>query len=375
MPKRPDVATIDPAAATAATASEPPAGYGTQEPIPVDSSKQPVSSVIEGTAVSSPAAAAAQDAIAAVGPGRPAVKVDTKAQKKPPTKKGNSLEAVLALGSPFFTDQEEVEKVLKQVPQVPQCSALEGEVFCVADGCDIIIKEAVERRIDPKLGSRSVTFVEMCGEPTDQELSEERKEELKSYWETLRLAKAQVLRVLKGHAGPVTCLREDPTGGAVFSGSKDNTIKKWDPRTGAIIATLEGHTNVITCVLCWKDMLISSSGDGTIRTWALDDCHELNTLRGHRLIVMTMVLHESKGVLFSGSADRTIRKWDLKSGELLATLAGHDMPVTCLEIREEKGFLFSGEWQLQVFKQWNLESGELVASQKISENKNTAIVF
>ena len=41
----------------------------------MDSAKQPLSSDIKGEAVSSPAAAAAQDSIAVVGPGRPAVKV------------------------------------------------------------------------------------------------------------------------------------------------------------------------------------------------------------------------------------------------------------------------------------------------------------
>merc|ERR1712203_1280169 len=71
-------------------------------------------------------------------------------------------------------------------------------------------------------------------------------------------------------------------GGAIFSGSGDNSIKKWDIKTGALMATLEGHADEVTC----------------------------------------LAISEKEGAIFSGSDDGSIKKWDIKTGALMATLEG-----------------------------------------------------
>merc|ERR1711941_244150 len=71
--------------------------------------------------------------------------------------------------------------------------------------------------------------------------------------------------------------------GAIFSGSGDNSIKKWDIKTGALMATLEGHADEVTC----------------------------------------LAISEKEGAIFSGSGDNSIKKWDIKTGALMATLEGH----------------------------------------------------
>ncbi len=37
----------------------------------------------------------------------------------------------------------------------------------------------------------------------------------------------------------------DPTGQTLASGSDDNTVKLWDPASGKLLRTLEGHTDAV----------------------------------------------------------------------------------------------------------------------------------
>jgi polyadenylation factor subunit 2 len=41
-----------------------------------------------------------------------------------------------------------------------------------------------------------------------------------------------------GHGWDVKCVEWHPTKGLLVSGSKDNQIKFWDPRTGTVLSTL-----------------------------------------------------------------------------------------------------------------------------------------
>lgn len=41
-----------------------------------------------------------------------------------------------------------------------------------------------------------------------------------------------------GHGWDVKCVEWHPTKGLLVSGSKDNLIKFWDPRTGTVLSTL-----------------------------------------------------------------------------------------------------------------------------------------
>ena len=46
----------------------------------------------------------------------------------------------------------------------------------------------------------------------------------------------------QGHTGGVKALALSPDGRWALSGSKDNTIKRWDVETGGCMATWQGHT-------------------------------------------------------------------------------------------------------------------------------------
>jgi len=56
--------------------------------------------------------------------------------------------------------------------------------------------------------------------------------------------------------------------GILVSGSLDNTIKIWNPTTGALIQTLTGHTNPVKALTVLQNgNLVSGSEDYTIKIW------------------------------------------------------------------------------------------------------------
>lgn len=56
-------------------------------------------------------------------------------------------------------------------------------------------------------------------------------------------------RALTGHGWDVKTVEWHPYKSLIVSGSKDNLIKLWDPRTGNSLSTLYGHKNTIMKVI------------------------------------------------------------------------------------------------------------------------------
>jgi WD40 repeat protein len=57
-------------------------------------------------------------------------------------------------------------------------------------------------------------------------------------------------------------------GGRLASGAGDRTIKLWDPATGQLQATLEGHSDWVRALAVLPDgRLASGADDRTIRLW------------------------------------------------------------------------------------------------------------
>ena len=83
-----------------------------------------------------------------------------------------------------------------------------------------------------------------------------------------------------------------PDGKQVVSGSDDRTVRLWDIATGALLQTLEGHSD-----------------------W----------------VISVAFLPNGKQVV-SGSYDMTVRLWDVATGALLQTLKGHSDSVTSVAI-------------------------------------------
>jgi WD40 repeat protein len=74
---------------------------------------------------------------------------------------------------------------------------------------------------------------------------------------------------LRGHTGTLRSVVYSPDGARLACAAGDNSIKLWDARTGAEIATLRGHSGSVSAVCYNRDgsRLASISLDHTIKVW------------------------------------------------------------------------------------------------------------
>ena len=79
--------------------------------------------------------------------------------------------------------------------------------------------------------------------------------------------------------------------------------------SGTQIATLQGHTYSVFCLIVHNNILYSGSVDNTIRAWNLDTNECITALQGHTGSVDCLVLVVHNSILYSGSWDKTARVW------------------------------------------------------------------
>ncbi len=158
----------------------------------------------------------------------------------------------------------------------------------------------------------------------------------------------------------VRVLAVSPDGQMLASGSDDNLVKLWDPKTGNRLRTLPGHAGAIQALAISSDgqTLVSGSDDQTIKVWKLGTGKLLRSLSGHRDAVAALAISPDGQTLVSGSADRTIRVWRLSTGQLLHTLTGSTNSVSSLVIAPDGQTLVSCSGEATV-RLWNLQTGAL----------------
>ncbi|KIK68529.1 hypothetical protein GYMLUDRAFT_237569 [Collybiopsis luxurians FD-317 M1] len=152
---------------------------------------------------------------------------------------------------------------------------------------------------------------------------------------------SRVESVLTGHGWDVKCVQWHPTKGLIVSGSKDNQIKFWDPRTGTVLSTL--YSILLTCLvvsqltnsmgfshqhkntiqaLAWSpngNLVASASRDQTVRVFDIRAMKEYRVLKGHKKEVCSVAWHPVHAILVSGGSEGSIIHWDLSSEEVSQT--------------------------------------------------------
>jgi small GTP-binding protein len=172
-------------------------------------------------------------------------------------------------------------------------------------------------------------------------------------------------RKLKGHSRWVKSVAVSPDGKWAVSGSKDQTIKTWDLKSGQCRATLKGHKDEVNSVDITPDgtRILSGSWDMTIRVWDVQTGRHLTTLEGHNMAVLSVVaLLDSRRVL-AGAVGGGVKLWDLNTGNCIKTLTGHNTAVTSVAVTQDGKRAVSGSFD-NTLKHWDLETGQCLATLK-----------
>ncbi|AKG22118.1 trypsin-like peptidase domain-containing protein [Calothrix sp. 336/3] len=171
---------------------------------------------------------------------------------------------------------------------------------------------------------------------------------------------------LTGHSNWVSSVAFSPDGQTLASGSLDNTIKIWNPKTGKLITTLTGHSNWVSSVAFSPDgqTLASGSGDKTIKIWNPKTGKLITTLTGHSDSVYSVAFSPDGQTLATGSHDKTIKIWDPRTGELITTLkGGHYGWVSSVAFSPDGQTLASVSEDTNI-KIWNPRTGKLITTLK-----------
>jgi F-box and WD-40 domain protein CDC4 len=84
------------------------------------------------------------------------------------------------------------------------------------------------------------------------------------------------------------------------------------------LAVLRGHTGLVGHLIIVGDKVISSSIDGTVRIWSLNEYMELGCIHEHEGAI-TELAYDGTRVL-SGGADGNVKVWKLDKGEPMREL-------------------------------------------------------
>ena len=162
------------------------------------------------------------------------------------------------------------------------------------------------------------------------------------------------LATLEGHSAVISCI-ECIDENQFASGSYDSTIKIWDSKNFVCLQTLTGHLNGVDSLKCLHSNRLASGSKGDIKIWNLESKECLQTLDGHSSWISDFV-YLPNGNLVSCSLDKTFKVWDLTRGECIQTITGHSLGVYCIVLLRN-GQLASGSWD-NTIKIWNIESSE-----------------
>lgn len=172
---------------------------------------------------------------------------------------------------------------------------------------------------------------------------------------------------LKGHTGPVVCLRVG--GRRLFSGSMDSTIRVWDLDTLQCVTTLKEHKEAVTSLLCWDQYLLSCSLDGTLKVWGNTESGGFEVVHTHNegkgiLALCGIYDLESKPMLFCSSNDNIVHVYDMPSFTVRGKIfSKHEVRV--IEVgRDGLFFMGDGSGKLTV---WNLSGNTVEFLNEASE--------
>lgn len=175
----------------------------------------------------------------------------------------------------------------------------------------------------------------------------------------------QVLRILKGHSGPVVSIVfSPPDGRRVLTGSFDQTAKLWDADTGQELRTFPANSGGVVSVAFSPDgsRVLTGGYFGTAELWDAETGKELRSFRGDSGAILGVAFVPPDGrTVLTGNADGTLTQWDARTGKTLRSLQLHSSYITGIAFSLDRRRVLTGTGNNSAVL-WDLDSGQELRS-------------
>ncbi|XP_060932106.1 kinesin-like protein KIF21A isoform X1 [Limanda limanda] len=179
---------------------------------------------------------------------------------------------------------------------------------------------------------------------------------------------------LTGHLGPVMCLTVDQSGSnqdLVITGSKDHYIKLFDVTEGSLGSISPAHNfepphyDGIESLVVQGDILFSGSRDNGIKKWDLDRKDLLQQVpNAHRDWVCALGVVPGSPALLSGCRGGVLKLWHTDTLGSLGELKGHESPINGIATNSSHLFTASDDRTVKIWR----ASGGLDSTSEVVDN-------
>ncbi|MDR0747475.1 MAG: caspase family protein [Helicobacteraceae bacterium] len=170
------------------------------------------------------------------------------------------------------------------------------------------------------------------------------------------------LQTFTGHSVWVVSVAFSFDGRYALSGSRDETVRLWDIKTGKEIRQFTGHSEWVHSVAFSSDgkYALSGSADETVRLWDIKTGKEIHQFTGHNSWVNSVAFSFDGKYALSGSGDETVRLWDIRTGNEIRRFTGHSDSVRSVAFSFDSKYALSGSIDGTV-KLWDMQTDDKMA--------------
>ncbi|XP_059538550.1 kinesin-like protein KIF21A isoform X12 [Myotis daubentonii] len=183
---------------------------------------------------------------------------------------------------------------------------------------------------------------------------------------------------LTGHLGPVMCLTVDQISNGqdlIITGSKDHYIKMFDVTEGALGTVSPTHNfepphyDGIEALTIQGDNLFSGSRDNGIKKWDLAQKDLLQQVpNAHKDWVCALGVVPGHPVLLSGCRGGILKLWNVDTFVPVGEMKGHDSPINAICVNSTHIFTAADDRTVRIWKARNLQDGQISDSGDLGED-------
>ncbi len=231
----------------------------------------------------------------------------------------------------------------------------------IRDVRDVLALAATCRRWYVLITQRNAYWIHRLKEDFSFQVDESRMQEFRAPYYIYLIAQSNNLhlvyaaRDLRGHRGEVTCLTAFSNGEELVSGSKDGTLRVWNPSTGQEHFCLQGHEAPISCLTLLENRRLAS-GSNDVRVWDLAKGQEIWCFNGHTAPVTCLAASSN---ILAGSADQTVRVWNVDLGKECCCVRHEGEGAISFLVFVAERLIASAKKTDRIIRVWDVATGEM----------------